>query len=411
MSQSSSYTWTMKTRIVHGLGTLSKVPDELRTLGAGRPFIVTDRGIVQAGIIGELESILDEAGMPHGVYDGTAATARAVSVDESVAAAREHGYDSVVTIGGGSPLVVGKATAIVGANGGTIRDYDGPGKIKNGLLPTIAIPTTAGSGAEVSPFSPVVDDERNVKMLVGDSNSYPHVAILDATLMKSLPFQQAVYSGIDALAHAIEGQLSSKATPITDVMAMGATRMILENLRTSAMTDDLEAKEQMLLASALANMVSGNAKLSLGHGLARNVQALFTVQYGLTIGVFLPISMEFNLPAAVPRLSRLARYTGVGPAAAADRELAEAMVNHVKELLIDLDFPNRFSEDQVTRESVPLMARMACQGVYEGEKQDPRELPDLPPNTPVRSTNIRKATYADAAAMYEEALDGWKLGA
>lgn len=397
----------MKTKVVHGRGTLALVPEELRRLGAARPWIVTDPGLVAAGLCGQLEEILRQAGFPCGRFDGVTHVARVRSVEESAAAAREFGFDSVVALGGGSVLVIGKATAILGANGGSIRDYDGVGRVPREPLPIVAVPTTAGSGADVSMFSPVVDEERHLKLLVGGENCFPRVSILDPLLLRTLPFTQAVYSGIDALAHAVEAQMSTGATPITDAIGLAAVEKLMAHLRTAAFTDDLDAKEACLLASCMANWASGNAKLSLGHGLARNVQALFPVPYGLTIGVFLPLAMEFNLPAAVGRLSRMARAAGVCAGGPPRRE-AEAMVRAVKELLLDLRFPTRFTEEQVDRRKIPLMAAMAASGVY-GEKTDPKDLPAIPPETPVRSTNIRQATYQDVVRLYERSLEGWTL--
>lgn len=400
-------TFLMKTKVVHGQGTLSLLPQELRGLGAKTPWIVTDPGLVSAGVCAEVESTLEKAGFSHGRFDQVAKVARASSVDASVVAARDFGFDSVIALGGGSALVVGKATAVVGSNGGNIRDYDGVGRVPLPPLPIVAIPTTAGSGAEVSMFSPVVDEERNLKLIIGGPNCFPHVAILDPLLLRTLPPTQAVYSGVDALAHAIEAQLSTGATPITDALGLCAMQALMNNLRTAALTDDMDAKEACLLASCMANWASGNAKLSLGHGLARNVQALFPVPYGLTIGIFLPITLDFNLPAAVPQLSRMARFAGIAESARPLQQ-AQAMVRAVKELLIDLRFPNRFTEKQVDRKKIPLMAAMAVQEVY-GEKKDPSELMPVAPDTPVRSTNLRKATYRDAIELYERSLEGWTL--
>jgi len=220
-------TFLMKTKVVHGRGTLALLPEELRGLGARKPWIVTDPGLVSAGICTEIESILEKAGFAPGRFDQVAHVARASSVDASVAAARDFGFDSVIAVGGGSALVIGKTTAIVGANGGNIRDYDGVGRVPLPPFPIVAIPTTAGSGADVSMFSPVVDEERNLKLLIGGPNCFPHVAILDPLLLRTLPFTQAVYSGVDALAHAIEAQLSTGATPITDALGLSAMQALM----------------------------------------------------------------------------------------------------------------------------------------------------------------------------------------
>jgi alcohol dehydrogenase class IV len=402
--------FVMPTKIVHGVGSLRSLPEELEKLGVTRPWIVSDVGLEKAGIVNQAVEILEQAGVKvGGVFTNVTHTATVTSVDSSVEQLQQTNCDGVIGIGGGSPLVVAKATAIVAGNGGTIRDYDGSGKVKKLPLPIIAIPTTAGSGSEVSQFSPVVDEERQVKITVGGQLCFPRTAILDPNLIRSVPTLQAVYSGVDALTHAIESYVTNLSTPITDALSSYAMGVLMKNLRTSILTDDIEAKEACLVASTIANMACGNAKLGLVHGLARNVQTLFrNVPYGLSIAVFLPPVMEFNAPAAASRFADMARFFGEDTTGLSIREQANLSVRAVKMLLADLNVPTSFTSDQVDTSKIPLMAKMALVGAY-GEKLTTKELEEYPTLGYIKSPNIRKATYTDAVRLYEKSMEGWTI--
>ncbi|KIL37303.1 hypothetical protein SD71_00990 [Cohnella kolymensis] len=354
--------------------------------------------------------------MPTGVFTDVTHIAKVSAIDESWRQAQEHGADCIVALGGGSALVVGKATGVLGGAAKeakltgqrtpSIREFAFNPPVY--VMPVVAIPTTAGSGAEVSPHQPMVDEENNRKITVSSAVCYPRVAILDANLMRTLPFVQATRSGVDALTHAIEACLTDQSTEITNSLALHAMQMLIQNLRKSCMTDDLQAKQACLEASCIANMACGNAKLGYVHGLARNVQTLFPVPYGETIGVFLPPVMEFNMPAALDRYVMMAPYLGVDSAGKNSIEIGEAVIYQVKKLLADLNFPRKFSEEVVDRKSIPIMAKMVFVRKLEKnlslEELDKMELPLYGPNP-----NIRKATYDDFVKLYEKSFEGWEL--
>jgi alcohol dehydrogenase class IV len=406
----------MQTKVIHGLGSLQQLPKELKALGGSRPWIVTDPGIAGSGILDEVRAVLEAAGMPTGVFTDVTHIAKVSAIDESWRLAEEHGTDCVIALGGGSALVVGKATGILGGASLEARRQARPApSIREfafnppvHVMPVVAIPTTAGSGAEVSPHQPMVDEEYNRKITVSSPACYPRVALLDANLMRTLPFVQATRSGIDALTHAIEACLTDQSTAITNGLALHAMQMLMQNLRQSCMTDDLEAKQACLEASCVANMACGNAKLGYVHGLARNVQTMFSVPYGETIGVFLPYVMEFNLPSALDRFEMMAPYLGVNTAGKTPIEIGESAIYQVKRLLADLNFPRKFSEDVVDRSYIPVMAKMVFTRRKE-ENMTMEELHNLNVSGYGPNPNIRKAAYDDIVKLYELSLQGWEL--
>lgn len=406
MASQAVATFQLRTRLVHGPASLRVLPRELKALGVKRPWIVTDPGIEKAGILGQLTELLGKQEFALGVFNQVHHTASVEDAIQSWKQAVEWGADGVIAVGGGTVLVIGKATGAMLGTGKSIREY--AWAMPEHSLPVVAIPTTAGSGAEVNPNMPLVDKENRIKLTVTSPECYPRLAILDPLLLQTLPFFQAVCSGVDALTHSIEACWTTFATPLTDTLALSALKTLMANLRTACRTDDIEAKNACLLASAMANMACQNAKLGFVHGLARNVQTLFNVPYGVTIGVFLVPVMEFNLSAAVERFSAMAEAMGVSRGSLPLRVHAEAAVSQVKSLLADLDFPRRFEPEQVDRNAIPRLVRMAYAQASQRYLSD-KELEQISVDGYAPSPNIRKATYQELISLYEKTLQGWTI--
>lgn len=399
-------TFQLRTRLVHGPGSLGVLPGELKALGVKRPWIVTDPGIEKAGILARIIDLLRKDGFTPGVFQDVHHTASVEDALQCWRRAVEFGADGVVAAGGGTVLVIGKAVGAMLGTGKSIREYARATPERS--APVIAIATTAGSGGEVNPNMPLVDKEHGTKLTVTGLECYPKVAILDPVLLQTVPFFQAVCSGVDALTHSIEALWTTFGTPLTDTLALGALKILMADLRTACRTDDLEAKDACLLASAMANMACQNAKLGFVHGLARNVQTLFAVPYGVTIGVFLVPVMEFNRSAAVERFSAMAEAMGVPRGTLPAGTHAEAAVREVKRLLADLDFPRRFDSQQVDRGAIPKMARMVY-ARYSERLLSEEELERIPVDGYAPSPNVRKASYQDLISLYEKTLEGWEI--
>lgn len=394
----------LPTKIIHGLGSLQKLKEELAGRGLKRSLIVTDIGIVQSGIVDRIRSTLS-GGEELVVYDQVGHQATLADVRKGLQLAVDTKRDSVIPVGGGSSLVAGRAIAAAATNTGPLTKYEGYNLLINSPLPTFAIPTTAGSGSEVSQFIPIIDDATQRKFVVGGYKCFPHVAILDGTLLSSIPPGQAALSGVDALTHAMEAYLTTMATPITDALALSAIKIFASKLRSLVNTADLEARQDCLVASTMANMACTNARLGMVHTLARSINSLFPhVTYGKTIGVLLVPVMWFNLPGNVDRFCDFADCFGYSRQPGTSKaDYARLFMKSLLQLLADIKFPRRFEPSEVSEDSVPTLTDLAFEGLYGqgvGEVKRPMFVPGV---------NVQRATYEDVIKIYRAAVTGWEL--
>ncbi len=394
------------TRIIHGIGSVSsRLGVEAKELNGLKTIIVTDPGIVEAGLLEPVRGSLRKAGISCRTFDKIGHDARVGAVDEGAKLCQEEEADLVVAIGGGSALAAGKAVAAIATNGGSLGNHQGSASLLIESLPVIAIPTTAGSGAEVSAAVPYFDERLKRKTGTHSRFFYPKVAILDATLLDSLPVRQAVQSGVDALTHAMESLLTVKSTPITDAMALNAIKLLSSNLRVATNTSDLEAKQRALIGSTMANLACGNAKLGLAHLLNRPINSLFPeVPYGESIGVLLVPVMEYNFSASIDRFAAMADAMGERCEHRSTREFAGQCLTALKHLLAELKVTRRYSVGVVDKTKIPQMARMCAKGMHGGMQAE-----EIPETTLVKSFNRRQAKVSDVIRLYERAFDGWDV--
>jgi alcohol dehydrogenase len=399
-----TFTFYLPTRIVHGPNSTAETGGQLKALGVTKALVVTDKGVRNAGLLDGVLDSLQKSGIPHIVFDEVEEDPGGTTVGKGAELASKENCDGIVVVGGGSPICAGRGIGVIVTNGGKIRDYAGLGKAAKPPLPLIAIPTTAGSGAEVSQFILLKDEELHAKMVAGSPLYFPRVAILDPLLLKGLPFRQFVASGVDALGHAVEGYLTTLTTPITDALALQAVSMLCQNLRMAATSDDLDAKEACLIASTMANMAGGNARLGLVHLMNNPLEGMFKIPHGIAVGILLPPVMEFNLPASYERFASLAKAMGENEAGRSMEDLAPRAITALKRLLVDLDFPRKYPDSEIDRKAIPQMAAMAMGGQY--TLSDPGR--GYAMSAPVPSANIRKATMGDLIKLYEKAFEGWE---
>lgn len=358
MGVEQTIAFTAPTKIIHGFGSIRKIPEECKRLGIARALLVTDEGLVKARLVDEVTAILGQAAIPYVVYDRVEQDPTMETVHRGEELRRSEGCDGVIVVGGGSPLCAGKGIALLGTNGGRIADYQGVGKIRVAPLPVIGIPTTAGSGSEVSPTFLLTNEETHDKMAIGGDLGYPPTAILDPNLLRSLPARQAIWSGLDALSHAVESLCTNLSTPLTDAIALRSIGMMFRFLLPAAFTDDMEAKSQQLLASAMANVACGNTKLGLVHAFSFPLGNLH-IPHGLACGLLLPFVMEFNLPACKAKYAQMALSIGEDPTGT-EEELAYRSLERVKSLYREAAFPTRITEDQVPRAKLQDVIRQAA---------------------------------------------------
>ncbi len=295
-----------------GAGASSEVGPILKSLGLNNPLIVTDKVMVLLGYIESLQKSLVESEINADVFDDTVPEPTVASIQAGVKQVRNGNYDCVIALGGGSPIDSAKAIAILGKYGGEMRDYKFPRIVDEPGLPLIAIPTTAGTGSEVTRVTIISDEITDEKMMCLGIGFMPTVALVDYELSISVPARTTADTGIDAMTHAIEAYVSKKASVYTDIQAIAAMKLIGPNLRKVYHNGgDRDAREQMMLGSTLAGAAFSNASVALVHGMSRPIGAAYHVPHGLSNAMLLPAVTEFSIPAAAERYADCARAIGV----------------------------------------------------------------------------------------------------
>jgi alcohol dehydrogenase len=332
------------TKMVFGRGTAAAVGGEAVALGASQVLLVTDLGVYNAGLTKAVEESLQSKGVGIHVFNEVEVDPSLDDVARGVKMARAENCDLIVVVGGGSPICAGKGIALVLANGGELKDYAGENKAPRPSLPLIVLPTTAGSGSEVSPNFQVHDHIKHIKYAL-NGKYYPQVAILDPLLLLTLPYWQAICSSFDALTHAVEAYTSNRATPASDAMALEAVRLMYQHLIPAAATTSVESREKQLLASSMANIACGNAGLGLVHAFTYGMEEL---PHGYACGLVLPFAMEYNLPVVPEKTAALARAMGV-PCGLPIRETAYQGLMELRRFYREVGFPNRITEQELPR--------------------------------------------------------------
>ncbi|WP_417543163.1 iron-containing alcohol dehydrogenase [Marinobacter sp.] len=295
-----------------GEGASQQLPKVLASLGCSRPLIITDKMMVKLGYTQTIQDCLAASALSADVFDDTVPEPTVSSIQAGVAKVRDGDYDSIIALGGGSPIDSAKAISILGKFGGTMRDYKFPRIVNELGLPIIAIPTTAGTGSEATRMTIITDESNDEKMMCMGVGFMPVAALVDFDLTLSLPKRTTADTGIDALTHAMEAYVSRKASLYTDGQAIAAMRLIGPNLRRAFHDGtDKNAREQLMLGSTLAGIAFSNASVALVHGMSRPIGAAFHVPHGLSNAMLLPAVTEFSIPAAAERYADCARAMGV----------------------------------------------------------------------------------------------------
>jgi alcohol dehydrogenase class IV len=346
-----------------GAGASKEAGNILRSLDCNRPLIVTDKMMVQLGYVAILQDSLNGASIDSDIFDNTVPEPTVSSIQEGVDKVRDGNYDSIIAIGGGSPIDSAKAIAILGKYGGVMRDYKFPRVVNEPGLPIVAIPTTAGTGSECTKVTIITDETNDEKMLCVGIGFMPTAALVDYSLTLSLPARTTADTGIDALTHAMEAYVSKKASLYSDSQAIAAMKLIAPNLR-KAFHDgsDRRAREQMMLGATLAGVAFSNASVALVHGMSRPIGAFYHVPHGLSNAMLLPMVTEYSIPAAAERYADCARAMGVASEddtdAVANSKLMDELYAINEELQVPT--PEQFGIDRDHFfNNLPVMAEQA----------------------------------------------------
>lgn len=373
----------------HGAGAIAEIPGELQRRGYKKVFVCTDPDLVKFGVATKVTNLLDEAGIAYSVYSDIKPNPTIQNVTDGVAAFKAAEADSIVTIGGGSAMDTAKAIGVIIANPefADVRSLEGVAPTKNHAVFTIAVPTTAGTAAEVTINYVITDVEKVRKFVCVDTNDAPEVAVVDPEMMATMPAGLTASTGMDALTHAIEGYTTKGAWEMSDMFHLKAIELISKNLRDAV----AEAKsgvpgsgrEGMALAQYIAGMGFSNVGLGVDHSMAHTLSAHFDTPHGVACAMLLPIAMEFNKPVVTERLAQVAVAMGVDTTGMSTDEAADAAIAAVKQLSVDVQIPTvceAITEDELDTLTKDAMADACFPG------------------------NPREATYDDVMGMFRQIM-------
>lgn len=379
------FSFSVPQEIIVGKGSLARLPEAAEKLGGKHGFIISGPHLNKMGIVASCSESLENAGIKVDAYTETEGNPSVETVEKAAAAFCKSGADFIIALGGGSPMDVAKAVGVVARYGGSITEYEGGGRVPGDIIPLIAIPTTAGTGSEVTAFSVITDHSRNYKLTVFSYKLIPAYAILDPELLTTAPVSVAAACGIDAMVHALEAYISKDASPFSDAMAEKALELIGKNIRRYvADRTDIEAAEAMITGSLFAGIAFSWARLGDVHAMSHPVSAYFDVPHGVANAILLPTIVEYNALADRGKYLKLFNYISLTPASEAEFE-PFMLVDLLTELNEQLGIPGSLGEVGVTADKFDAMA------------DDAMKSGNI-------AVNPRSTTKKDVLFLYEKAL-------
>ncbi len=338
-------TFLMKTKIVSGENLTSHVGEYVKELNGKNIMIVTDPGIINAGLLKRLEKNLKDMSIDFTIYSEVVSNPIISSIEKGAEIAKEAKTDLFIALGGGSSIDTAKGINILLSNGGGIKNYAGANKVQKPTCPLIAIPTTCGTGSEVTWSTVVSDPEQGYKFPVLTTHVMPDIAIIDPTLMSSLPSKLIASTGMDALTHALEAYVSTNAQPISDALAIHAIELISNNLRQAVhYQENQNYISEMAIASTIAGIALNMPMLGLVHAMATPLGGIFNIPHGIANAVLLPYVMKFNLVACPERFAKIAQVMGEKVERLTTLEAAEKAFKAVQKLSSDVGIPNNLKD-------------------------------------------------------------------
>jgi len=353
-----AFVYRQPTRIVYGEKTVNDVGIEIAELGCSKAFVVTDPGVVAAGLVERVQKALGAKYV--GIYDQCIQDTGVHIINEATEVAKAAGADSLVSVGGGSSIDTAKGMAILLKEGGKLEDYSGFQLLSRPQTPHVVIPTTAGTGSEATMTAVVKDWDKHQKYLFSDNNIIPNVGILDPTIVEGLPPGLTATTGMDAFTHGIEAVHTIQASPIADAMALQAIRLIYEYLpRCVEDGHDLLARGQQQCAATMGGIAFDNAQVGIPHALAHSLGGAFKVPHGLGNSIVLPHCMRFNLEECADRYALIARVLGLDVKGMSDMEAGTAAIEAVAAFTKKLGVPQRLRDVGVPEDGLQEVAELA----------------------------------------------------
>jgi alcohol dehydrogenase len=371
--------------IIFGRGSLKQIGQCSRRLGGDRVLLVTDAGIIAKGWIDEAQGYLKQEGLKPVVYDNVVTNPRSFQVEEGAVEYCRNECDVIVAIGGGSPMDTAKGIAILVSNQGRIEDYVGCNLITQPIPPLICVPTTAGTGSDVSQFAIIADLEKKIKMTILSRAIMPDISLIDPRLLQTKPAELIASTGMDALTHAIEAFVSSMSWPLTDPHASHAIKLVFRHLTEAVTTRSLDPLEGMAIASLEAGAAFSNAILGAVHALAHPLGGIYDIHHGLANAILLPVVLKKNLEHAPEKYALIANAMGIDTRGKTPVQAAEQVPEKIESLIKALDIPTKLSQVGVRKEDIPILARDAAEDLC-------------------MMTNPQRYGVTEIEAMYQDAL-------
>lgn len=344
----------------HGAGAVNSIPAEIKARGFKKILVVTDPDLLKFKVTNKVTDILDREAIPYSVFSKIQANPTITNVKDGVQAFKDSGADALIAVGGGSAMDTSKAIGIIIENPefADVRSLEGVAPTKRKSVPIIAVPTTAGTAAEVTINYVITDEEKSRKMVCVDVHDIPVIAVVDPDMMSSMPPSLTAATGMDALTHAIEGYITKGAWELSDMFHLKAIEIISNNLR-GAVKNTPEGREGMALGQYVAGMGFSNVGLGIVHSMAHPLGALYNTPHGVANAIILPTVMEYNAPATGDKYKYIAKAMGVeGTESMSQDEYRKAAVDAVRKLSSDVGIPQNLKEI-VKREDIPFLAQSA----------------------------------------------------
>lgn len=333
-----SFDFLLPTKIRYGAGMLSVLGEELRAFNAKKIMVITDKGLVGTGMVQKLTDLIEAESISFILYDEIEGNPKDYNVEACAKKAREEAVDMLVAFGGGSPIDAAKAVAVLAKQGGTVRGYEGKGKIKDDCLPILTIPTTAGTGSEVTFSSVITDTKEKFKFTIKSTAIAAKTAIIDPELTLSVPPLITAATGIDALTHAIEGYTAACTEPIAEAVGLYAVEYISGSIVEAVKNGgNLMARDRMLMGSLLAGLSFSHADVASVHCMAEALGSIYDAPHGMCNAILLPYVMEYNLPAVEHKYAKIAQAMGITESD--DCEAAKKGIAHIRTLSKKIGLP------------------------------------------------------------------------
>lgn len=359
----SKYSFELPTRIEFGEGVIENVGHEAKGMKAKKVMLVADKGVIKAGLTEKVEESLEEAGIQYVFFDKIVPNPRDKDCHLGFEIAKEEGVDLLVAVGGGSSMDTAKAIGTLLTHGKTVQDWCGFQLLEREITPLIAIPTTAGTGSEVTPFAVITDTEQHTKLNIFDPKAAAKVALVDPSVLLKLPSSIMASTGIDAMTHSVEAYTCRLSNPHTDAYAIYSIDLIQKNLRQAVESPDIKVCTGMMLGSTIAGIAFGYSDVGAVHCMAEALGGKYDTPHGIANAILLPTVTEFNIPADVEKHKNIALALGVDGSGMPDGEIAQKGVQALQSLCDDVKIPKIRDIEGINPKDFPALAEAAEKNV------------------------------------------------